>query len=86
MHAPSLHVYYLENIRSKRPLDIIDGIEMNLHEGAKVVVAVLAEIELVADPFVIGCVELRQEFRPVIKVIGGTGTKSKTPELRFNVS
>ena len=50
----------LEQSHPKCPLNIVDGIEVDLHESADVVVAVLAEVELVADPFVIRSVELRQ--------------------------
>ena len=75
----------LEQIRAYRPLDVINGIEVDLHEGAEVVVAVPAEIVLITDPFVIRRVELRQKLRPVIKVLGSAGAKGKTPELCLNI-
>ena len=59
---------------------------MNLHEGANVVVAVFAEVVFVANPFVKRCVELWQKFGPMVKIIGSTCTKGKTPELCFNIS
>ena len=75
----------LEQIHPKRPLHIINGIEMDFHKSADIIVAVLAEVELVADPFVIRRVELRQNFRPMVKIIGGTSAKGKTSELCFNI-
>ena len=58
---------------------------MDLHKGADVVVAIFAEVELVADPFVIRRVELWQKLRPMVKIIGSTSAKSKAPELCFDI-
>ena len=56
----------LEQIHPKCPFNVINRIEVDLHESADVVVAVLAEVELVADPFVIRCIELGQKLRPMV--------------------
>lgn len=50
----------LEKVRPKRPLNIVNGIEVDFHEGADIKIAVLAEIILIAHPFIIRYVELGQ--------------------------
>ena len=58
---------------------------MDFHKGADVIVVILAEIKLVADSFVVRRVELRQKLGSMVKIIGRTSAKGKTPELCFNV-
>ncbi len=50
----------LEKICSKRPLNIVNGIEVDFHEGADIKIAVFPEIILIAHSFVIRFVVLGQ--------------------------
>ena len=49
-----------KQIHSKRPFNVVNGIQVNLHESADVIVAVFTEVVLIADPFVKWRVKLRQ--------------------------